>query len=358
MQKYLSLFLGALALTACDNDLDIKGERRDLSIVYAVLDPSADSNFVRVQRGYLGDAAASASFDEGDSLYYEPNEVQVLIREIEPNTQTLRKEEALIFDTSRELQEGIFSGEGFHLWRLPEDLLLNRNFDYEVVVVRSDGSEARGRTPLVGSLRVKRPLVNFSPKVFDGLILFEPLQERERMTFFQLALTLRYSEYNVQEGTTEQKSVRVKLPVVETQGQQADLRLSYDSDAMATALAALLPKDTTKSGSSVRPSTFIRFFEDLDLEIIGGSESLQTYIELSRPSGGVNQNRPAFPQISNGTGIVTSGTRAKVEGLVLEASRYRPNLSVSSISCDLNFATIERNGQDTCWCVNNERRCY
>ena len=54
MKKILLALCTLVALFSCDNEVDINAEYQDLSIIYGMLNPKLDSNYVRVQRGYLG----------------------------------------------------------------------------------------------------------------------------------------------------------------------------------------------------------------------------------------------------------------------------------------------------------------
>ena len=64
-----TLLFSILGLYACDNEVDIAAPYKDITVLYGLLDPNEDTNWIRVERGYLGNAAASAAFYDVDSCY-------------------------------------------------------------------------------------------------------------------------------------------------------------------------------------------------------------------------------------------------------------------------------------------------
>jgi hypothetical protein len=347
MKKLFPLLAILLLTLACDNDLDITAEYKDLTVMYGILDPNQDTNYIRIQRGYLSADPASLSFDRPDSLYYDTADIEVVIREYEENGSEILNEATLIYDDSKNLEEGVFTTEGFYLYRLPADFVLNDEREYEVVVFRADGTQASARTGLVGRIDIDRPVAPISSRFFDGSIWFDTRGGSEQMVAFQTVIYFNYREVNLRTGEELFKTERIELPQVENRF--GDIRLLYESSDLNNALA-----------SRIEPNPeIIRFFVDMEIEVFGASEELMTFIELSRPVSGVNQNRPDYQQVINGAGILTSRTSQSRDEIRLERSRFFPNLIAGRASCGLNFAEVQNvaNNRDTCVCNNNEREC-
>ncbi len=354
--KKLLLALGIFAsLYSCDNEVDINAEYKDLSIIYGMLNPKLDSNYIRVQRGYLGTEPAINSVGLSDSLYYDTADIQVYIREYSKDAADFDKEAPLIYDNSIALDSGLFTSDGFYLYRVPSDLAIQNDKEYEVVVDRKDGTKASARTGVVGSIDILVPRENLTARIFNGQIEFRIRQDLEgnnpdatvKMTAYQPIINFNYKEVNLSTRAEELKTVKITLPLVESRFD--NINLTFTGNELNLALAANLEKDPN----------LIRFFQSLDVEIYGASEELMTFIELNKPSAGINQNRPDYSQVANGTGILSSRTFQRRRGVNLQQRLY-DRLIVSDVTCDLNFARFESgnpNG-DTCWCVDNERRCF
>ncbi|MFZ9527322.1 MAG: hypothetical protein ACO27L_05270, partial [Schleiferiaceae bacterium] len=59
-------------LTSCDNTLDVTADFERVPIVYGIINPKSDTQYVRVGRSYLGADGPVGGLNHPDSLYY-PN---------------------------------------------------------------------------------------------------------------------------------------------------------------------------------------------------------------------------------------------------------------------------------------------
>lgn len=355
MKKILLALTAVAALSSCDNEVDINAEYQDLSIIYGMLNPKLDTNYVRVQRGYLGTEPASSSFGQSDSLYYDTADIAVYIREYSKDASTFDKEAPLVYDNSIPLDSGLFTSDGYYLFRVPSEMAIQNEKEYEVAVIRKDGSEASARTGIVGEIVIEIPRATVTAKVYNGLIQFRVRQDLTgnspdatiKMTAYQPLIKFHYKEVNLLTKVEEFKTTTITLPLVESRFD--DINLTFTGNELNQALAERLEKNPN----------IIRFFRSLDVEIYGASEELMTFIELNKPSTGINQNRPDYSQVINGSGILSSRTFSRRLDVSLQTQLY-DRLIVSQTTCDLNFARFEMgniNG-DTCWCVNNEKICF
>jgi hypothetical protein len=355
MKKIIIALAVVIAFSSCENEVDINAEYKDLSIIYGMLNPKLDTNYIRVQRGYLGSEPAASSVSQSDSLYYDTADIKVYIREYTNDATEFDKEAPLVYDGSIVLDSGLYAVNGYYLFRVPTDLDILSSREYEVVIVRSDNSEASARTGIVGEIAIQIPRATVTAKVFNGIIEFKIRQDlggnnpeaTAKMTAYQPIIQFHYKEVDLITKVEEFKTQTINLPLVETIFDE--VKLNFTGTELNQALSERINKDPNK----------IRFFQSLDVEVFGASEELMTFIELNKPSTGINQNRPEYNQVINGTGILSSRTFQKRLDVSLQSQLY-DRLIVSQTTCDLNFARFESgniNG-DTCWCVNNEKICF
>lgn len=345
MKTLLRSFLFLPLLVACDNELEVNADYENLTVLYCVLNPEAPDNFARVQRGYLGDAPAAESYDEPDSLYYDTSGIEVLIRQYEINGTTPEQEALMVYDESLPLDPGIFANERHYLYRVPASISLERDKEYEIVVIREDGSESSARTGIAGEIDIDRPIENPGPgRFFNGQIQFDIDQGSARMIAFQPIIFFNYRELDLTTGDSTYKTEEIRLPTVERVS--GTVNVLFSSNDLTQALAGRIEADPN----------IIRFFIDLDIEVWGAAEDLVTYYQLNEPSTGINQNRPEFVQVSNGTGLVSSRTVSSRTGVPLEQDRYFQDLLFSDATCDLQFVQVKA-GRDTCFCRNGDEFC-
>lgn len=346
----LLITLVALLSISCNNELEVNTNFEDVTVLYAILEANKDTNWVRVQRGYLGNEAASVSYNRPDSLYYPVNDIEVLLRELEPGSprsefdRTIRLE---VDSTTFNLQPGTFTTKGHRLYRTPAGVKLDITKEYEAVVVRKDGSEAYARTPLIENAVINDPNSrNPDPdvRVFRDRVEWQGVSGAAS---HEVKVVYKFLEFdaNTKQGVMDSVSFSV-LNV--SPANQSSRGRSVDTDII-NRLAV--------SDLQVKPTVF-RFFEEIRIEVWSVGEDLQTFMELNQPSGGVSQNKPAFPQVTNGTGIVS--TRSKSSLNVPNINTALENRIVTSNRlCDLRFAVVRNQGRDTCICDGTGSfRCF
>lgn len=340
MKKFFLIAAFTGILSSCNNEIDALAEYKDLTIIYALLNPNDTDNYVRVQRGFLTDDDATQFFTIEDSLYYDTADIDVFIREYEEDATDFSLQVELIYDNSIPLEEGEFGTEGHYLYRIPNTISLNSNREYEIVVVRKDGTEAKARTGILGNTEIVRP--NENARIFErGLLLCRYSDGTANYEAFQVTINFDYREYNLLTKDSTYKTISINPP--QFNAQNDEINYTYSRDDFFTSI----------KGSMNQDPNIIRFFENLEIEVWGASQELMTYIELNEPNTGINQNRPVFSQVSNGSGIVSSRNRSSINNLALSSDW---DLVMDDIMCGMNFAQIRTT--DTCICVENTLYCF
>lgn len=335
--SFLILVSIAVAVS-CDNELKINAPWKDITVLIGLLDPQEDTNWVRVERGYLGTAPASASFDEPDSLYYQNIEVALLEYRIDQFDNRAERTDSVVLimdNTSRELNgNGPFTTEGYRIYRTPPGKLINEAREYEVKVIKLDGGpEASADTRIVEPFSIRIPPSPINSRVFNLRITWD---KRDNIAIYQPFFHFYYKEFDRVTKDTTDEILTFQYPDV-TSSQVAEVTMNKID--FFQLLAGRIPTDPNK----------LRFFQKIKIEVWGGGEDLYTYMNLNKPATGINQVRPEFPGVENGTGLLSSRTSAVRDDVGL-VNVLLGDLITHEAACAMQFATVV--GSDTCICLD------
>ncbi len=346
-------FLGLLSITvSCDNDFSVSDDWSDVTVVYSLLDPAADTNWVRIERGYLGGAAASQSYGIPDSLYYDS--LVVILNEYNTAGELQTTINLVRDNTSRDRQPGVFTTNDYRLYRTTEKI--NEESIYELIVKQTNSkfTDVKARTEIVGGqipqsfsdfgFRVPRDIPNAASQ-FTGVVTVDASKRAE---IYQVFITFEFKEYDLITKEESFRSINFKYSTLEGEAAQADpITFNTSFSSFNTFIANAVPVDENK----------LRFVENMKIDVYAGGNYLQKYMALNGPSSGINQNKPEFPQIEEGTGLFSSRTVISLDGVDFPRGSgtgtgpytdFYDKFYLSGILCDRNF--VKLTSQDTLVC--------
>jgi hypothetical protein len=349
MKKYIVFLIAiiVIGLASCDNELDINADYKEITIVYGLLDPKQDTQWVRIQRGYLGTAPASASFNEPDSLYYGSLDVELL--EFDEDLNSVRTTSLIRDETSIQLNSGLFTTEGFSLYRTPPGYVVTPNYTYQVKVrkesngpiiaesdlddtapvIRAQLGSSVGTVNILDVVRPRQTANLAQPPLFDGLF------EWEQSTGYKAAgiYTFEYDEININTKVKTHKSFEVELPTT------LDNSYTYRFADLYQAISSNVQRD----------DNVIRFFRKMTFKVSVINRELDTYLSLNIPTTSITQSQPEYTNITNGLGIFSSRTSAQLDSVEISASAFT-TLYKSDLVCQLRFAVVKGGTGDTVIC--------
>lgn len=337
-----------MALASCSNELNVNDPWSDITVVYALLDASQDTNWVRINRAYLGTQGVDAGAQEPDSIYY--GVLEVWLDEYNGNS-LVRSFQLDYDDSSRDLNDGFFTTEGYHLYRTTEDVQVGRN--YKLRIVKGDNVPVVTAEAIVLGNDVDwiSPRNNALPLTLvpntDYSVTFET---QELAKVFEVSITARYKEYTVgDEANVRFLESVYTLPVKSVTNLNGGVTLifGYTTETLLGALMQNIPVDPNAR----------RFLLGMDFKALAGDEDLYTYLSVNQPPTGIVTERPDFSNIEGGYGLFGSRSLAVVPNKQFnEAGMIE--FVVNDMSCDRNFGRIftTPGGQDTCFCTGN-RQC-
>lgn len=305
--RYLKFVLIALALIpvlySCNNKLNVNANWKDTTVVYGLLSQNDDTAYLKITKAFLGPGNAMQYAKIPDSSTYPAN-LSVKIEAWSGNNLV----NTYTFDTltihTKQAGDSIFY--------FPTQMVyychtghLDQSYTYRLKITHvKTGIVDSASTILVHSFAVDTPdpflkEVDFIPGGYFR-VNFEQAYGGKR---YQLVIRFHYLETT---GTgTKPKTVDwlvfndhevsdpldVKAPAIDE---------SFLSDVFYTILKANIKTLRADPSVNSRAAQYVDFIFSV------ASDDLNTYMNASAPSNSIIQERPAFSNISSGTGLFSS----------------------------------------------------
>ena len=308
MRKILIIF-GALAVlfTACETDFNVNAAWEETIVVYGLLDASTDTQYVRINKAYLGEEDAIIMAQYPDSINFNPSSLDVIIYKLESNdtTDIVQLDTMLIIKDSLDVNgdPGLFAIENNIIYSavFPSAFFTSGN-NYAIWIRNLDsGNQVWATTEVISDFSFKNTnlLINFpfgfyNPDLPDtSRVLSKTIEWNKSVngTIYQLDLIFNYSENGIL------KSLVWSQPLEYSEGGGPTMQSKLEGEKFFNFLSSEL-KDPDFQG--------IRHFENIDLIMTVGTENLETYITVNEPISNISQQRPSFTNINNGIGIFSS----------------------------------------------------
>ncbi len=350
---YFLSFLLVLTISSCDNELKITADWKDTTVVFGLIDPLSDENFIRIERGYLGSEAASNSFSEPDSFFYSSLAVELNWYDEDDNLQGTT---TLIEDRSITLNDnGPFDvGSDYRIYKIPSATPISSEFEYEVVITKPNEGITKARTNILNPNKIS---ISGSSILFNSTsntatlrsstLKFDNNDSRELASaaLFQVYMNFYWREIDQNTGLVREDSIRFKYGEQRPRTEYT-IGPSGGTDGLFGLIANRIPVK----------ANVLREFQRIKFEFWAADQNFLTYSELKTPSTGINQNRPnpadALGLVDNGIGILASRFKKEYDNIQFNSSgnpvSLKDNLLINPDMCPLRFIRLQ--GTDTCIC--------
>lgn len=319
--RYIIVVLIAFYFISCDNELDLVADKKEVPVVYALIDQSDTAQYVRVERIFVDKNLSGNDIAQiSDSLYYDDITV-LLVRESNGREYTLERVDGNLEGYVRD--EGIFANTPNYLYKiLTDDIPLVENESYEL---RIDGVfEDRSVT---STATILEPPFLLNPKE-DGLINFENSKN------INIGWTPK--------GDAEIYSVAFHFNITEiVVGESTDKRLTWivSSNSDKTMIQALgADFFSFMAGALDADEAVTRVFNSAEFELISGSSAIADYIRVGQANLGITSSGeiPVLSNMSEGLGIFGATHTHIRRGIELTQVTI-DSLRDGSATKDLNF---------------------
>jgi len=349
---YVFLFMASAGFYACSNDIDLTATYKDITVVYGLLDPKAegDTNWIRIQKAYLGDGDALMFGQISDSLYYDTLFTYLLAYNASGTKIDSIPLEKVIDPFPKD--SGVFAFDKNILYRTTEQI--NSNYKYRLVIIKPTKQD----TTYSETILCKNFFMSYPPNSSTIINFEDPTGINKNPTItvrwthdvntsaYQLGFRFNYQEWIVSDpGNKVMKSFTYYFPMFtifnEGGGYNAE---HYDVGANLVKHAM---KKTDFYGAIVSniaadpPGTpamqqHVRSYYSMDFVVLQATEELYKYITINKPSLSYVQKVSDYTNIEDGMGIFGSRSSSGINDLSI-TQQTRDSLRLGHFTVNLNF---------------------
>ncbi|MBL0328685.1 MAG: DUF4249 family protein [Bacteroidetes bacterium] len=326
-KAFLSVITAStLLFSACSTDLDVIGDYKETMIVYGLLDQAQDIQYVKINKAFLGEGDAYMYAQVKDSVQFA-NALNVQLRRIKngspfgpviPLNPTNMPKDAGIF-YSADQANAIYS---FSTVAYP----LFADSEYELTITNSEtGNVVTAKTSLVSDISgFTNPALgsSFSFVAFGSVpnypfnVVFNAAKNAR---LYQVILRLNYVD-SLSTGALDTNSIQYILPI----------RKVTDINTAELVEERMRGKDFYQyigNNLPVFAGLEQRKALKVDLLLVAGSNELNIFMDVNKPSTGIIQERPEYTNINNGLGLFSSRLNRPAD------SRPLDKTSTDSLAC-------------------------
>ena len=318
MKNYFwSILLIASIISSCKTDFELNAPYKTIPVVYGLLDQSLDTQFIKINKSFLGNSNNANFASINDCTQFES--LTAVIEEYNQNN-TLVRTNSLKEMMFGNLDPGIFYEDSQKIYYLETPSgFFNDDYTYKLnVSVPDKNLNFSAETQIVSSSRFIFPQIFQFTFARNGLVIVQDLDlgttdqyESPEIKWetavngksFELVIRFYFAEYTSNVDSTE-KFIDWNL------GTQT----SVDIDGGETMLQLANGKsffeiiNNRLSNYEFESQVLKRSFGSECIEIIvsAGNEDLNTYMQVNEPVTSVVTERPIFTNVENGIGLFAS----------------------------------------------------
>ncbi len=338
---FIALTISLVTFNSCDVEFDPNGDWEETTIVYGVLDQDADTNFIRVQRCFLGEGNYIEFARQKDSIYYHQDELEVSLYafyEWESNgwdtINNARQKIYLNYTESYTKPEGGFYSEVAPIYYTTEKL--NSDFIYYLVIKNTKtGNVVTSNTKLVANYVVNEPSnsrfeFRYNPTLKQNQIVCKWINQSinakgEMGRLYQPAIKFNFIENG------QLTHIFIDYSTVSNPFFDEDRTISY----IATEREFLSQIKEKIGKRAMAERKFLLDEPTFELYVYACNEKLKNFMENNTPDLSLSE-KPIYTNIDNGVGIFAS-RRLHVKR---SYTTWKESVEFSIQDLDLGFVNV------------------
>lgn len=321
------LLSGCLFLTtSCNTDVEVITDWKETTIVYGLLNQSDTAQYVKINKAFLGEGNALQMAEVYDSINYDTSKISVDLEKWE-NGKILT---SIPFypDFTVPKDTGIFSSPNQILYKT--NAALSENNIYRLVIKnKANGKEVTSQTSLVKDFSIQFPasnnIINLTNPNFPVKVKWTSAANGR---LYQLVIRFHYREKDKLSEVITSDSVDWVF------GTQKTINLN-GGENMETAFMGADFYRFLKAKIPVNNNVY-RYVGTLDFLFSVAADDFNTYMETSKPSTGIIQEKPDFTNIENGIGVFSARYNKNILGRPLSNQSF-DSLYIGQYTLGLGF---------------------
>ena len=312
----LLLLLGTW-FTSCSTDVDLYADYKDITVVYGLLDYGKDTNYVKINKAFLGPGNAFDIALIADSCNY-PNKLDARIIEyrapLYANNYQVTRTLQLDTITIHSKEPGLFYAPDQLVYYTKERIRSNNDqYKYKYVLQIDKGDTIiTAETDIVGG---ELFMADSKPLGFNSETGSVKWYKCPNAAVYEVVVNFYFTE--VGPGID---SVKRCMPwslgthsTAELMEENGKYVINYNSSIFYANLAHFLGSDTLKTNVDRIISDYC-----LGVSVSAGGEELYNFISVNGPSSSIVQTIPEYTNVIGGYGVFSS--RAATERIVRMSS--------------------------------------
>ena len=350
---FLSTLIALFLISSCDTKVDLIEEGLETSVVFGFMDPTVDTQFVKITKTFVTEGSAVEGAQDPDLSEYSNLAAYVVEHDEDGDSvNSYLLQEKIVTDKD----SGAFYYPVQTVYFFTE--MVNFDYTYEIGFTGS-GNEVRSTTDIVGAYKnditTNLPEVKFVDDFEIGATdyHFKGINVKSSRNTKRYEFTYRYHYKEIYTDGTEQDKVMSfrKAPwVVPGSGSELNGTDSYEGfgiegEGFYQAVAGRILAEDNEANVVKREIGKIDFI----FEYAG--EDFNTFIELSEPSTSVNVEQNPYSNVSNGIGVWSSRGRTTFDDKPLTFPSIQ-EMALGQYTGALNFCSDDPAHDGTDWGCN------
>ncbi len=306
----LLLFVSTVFFTACETDVDVSADYKDITIVYGLLSKSDSVHYLKINKAFLGDGNSLEYAQIPDSSSYLNNIEVTITEKLQGSVVRVFPFESTII-TDKE--DGIFYNPEQVVYRsnflVPVDVD-NKEYTYDLLVRnKNTNKEVTSSTNLVKNFdiitpRFGQPTIDFiSPSAQP--VKWKTAKDGRRYDVF---IRIWFAEVIAPNNDTIDRYFDWKLGTAKAtflDGKE-ELSIFYVPEGLYGIAQSLIPRKGVDENDISEDDIVARLINRAEYTVVVSGDALNTYLDVNGPSSGIIQDRPEYTNINNGLGLFSS----------------------------------------------------
>lgn len=310
----LLLFVSAVFFTACETDVDVSADYKDITIVYGLLNKSDSVHYLKINKAFLGDGNSLEYAKIADSSNYFNNIEVTITEKLQGSVLNVYPFETT---TITDKEDGIFYSKDQVVYRsnfvVPADVD-SKDYTYDLMVRNKiTGKEVTSSTNLVKNFdiitpRFGQPTIDFiSPS--NQEVKWRLAKDGRR---YDVYIRFWFEEVIDKDGTANYDTIdryfdwelgSEKAKFLDGNG---ELLVKYVPEGIYGIAQSLIPRKGDDVNEISEDDVIARLTNRAEFTVVVSGDALNTYLDVNEPSSGIIQDRPEYTNITNGLGLFSS----------------------------------------------------